>query len=388
MCFDEPVVQLVELSEVLDHLVESDPSTFSDAESVVALHRQLSRLEAFVTAATAAFDSSGDWALDGAQTCAAWLTSRTRLPKRIVRRRIRLGRNLRYLPLVERAWLAGELSEPQAAAVADLRNETTEEPLRRDEKLLVEEGGKLRFDDFSRVLAYWAHRADPSGTEDRAETQRQDRDAYLDASFGGMFFGKMTLDPISGVILSDELERLTDLAFLADWEEARERLGRDPTVNDLRRTAGQRRADSFVEMATRSASMPSDTRRPRPLFSVFVGYETLHGPICELAQGTVISPGSLVPWLTEAVIERAVFSPPNRVDVSERTRLFTGGTRRSVQLRDRRCTHPECDRPVDICEVDHILPFSAGGPTTQENGRLLCSFHNRLRNQRPPPDAA
>ena len=27
------------------------------------------------------------------------------------------------------------------------------------------------------------------------------------------------------------------------------------------------------------------------------------------------------------------------------------------------------------------------GPTTQENGRLLCPFHNRLRNQRPPPAA-
>lgn len=387
MWFDE-LVQLQELTEVLDRLVESDASTFSDAESVVALHRQLSRLEAFVTAATAAFESSGDWAVDGAQTCAAWLTSRTRLPKRIVRRRIRLGRNLRHLPLVERAWLAGELSEPQAAAVADLRNEATEEPLQRDEELLVEQGGKLRFDEFSRVLAYWAHCADSSGTEDRAEAQRQDRDAYLEVSFDGMFFGRQTFDPISGAIVSNELERLTNEAFLADWEEARERLGRDPSVNDLRRTAGQRRADSFVEMATRSASMPPGVRRPSPLFSVFVGYETLRGPICELAQGVVISPGSLVPWLTEAVIERAVFSPPNRVDVSERTRLFTGGTRRSVQLRDRRCTHPDCDRPAQICEVDHILPFSAGGLTTQENGRLLCSFHNRLRNQRPPPDAA
>jgi len=35
---------------------------------------------------------------------------------------------------------------------------------------------------------------------------------------------------------------------------------------------------------------------------------------------------------------------------------------------------------------DHIQPFSAGGPTTQELGRLLRGFHNRLRNQRPPPD--
>ena len=381
-------MQLQELTEAMDRLVESDPTTFSDAESILTLQRQLARLEAFVTTATAAFDASGDWAADGAQTCAAWLATRTRLPKRIVRRRIRLGRNLRQLPAVERAWLAGEISEPQAAAVADLRNDATEETLQRDEELLVEHGRTLRFDHFSRVLAYWALRADPDGSEDRAETQRQDRDAYLDVSFGGMTLGKLTFDPISGAIVSNELERLVDAAFRADWEEARQRLGRDPTVNDLRRSPGQRRADAFVEMAIRSASMPPGARRPKPLFSVYVGYETLHGPICELAQGIVVSPGSLVPWLTEAVIERAVFSPANLVDVSERARLFTGGLRRSVQLHDRMCSNEYCDRPAEICEVDHIIPYSAGGPTTRENGRLLCGFHNRLRNQRPPPDAA
>lgn len=379
---------LQELTEVIGRLVDSDTSTLADAESIVTLHRQLARLDAVVTTATAAFDSSGDWAADGAQSCAAWVATRTRLPKRAVRRRIRIGRQLRHLPVVERSWLAGDLAEPQVAAVAELRNDATEEALQRDEEFIVEQGKTLRFQDFSRVLAYWTQRADPGGAEDRAEAQRQDRDAYLDESFGGMWFGKQMFDPISGAIVAGEVERLYDELFKADWEEARERLGRDPSVNDLRRTPGQRRADTFVEMAIRSASMLPTSRRPRPLFTVMVGYETLHGPICELAQGTVLSPGSLVPWLTAAVIERAVFSPPNRVDVSERTRLFTGGTRRSVQVRDRRCSHPYCDRRAEICEVDHILPYFAGGATTQENGRLLCGFHNRLRNQRPPPEAA
>ena len=33
--------------------------------------------------------------------------------------------------------------------------------------------------------------------------------------------------------------------------------------------------------------------------------------------------------------------------------------------------------------MDHILPAAQGGLTTQENGRLLCGFHHRLRNQMP-----
>ena len=113
---------------------------------------------------------------------------------------------------------------------------------------------------------------------------------------------------------------------------------------------------------------------------------TLSGRICQLANGTVVTPGSLVPWLDQAIVERAVFEPEGRVEVSATTRLFTGATRRAIELRDRGCRHDYCDEPLDRCQVDHIQPASQGGPTTQENGRLLCGYHNRLRNQRPPPD--
>ena len=80
-----------------------------------------------------------------------------------------------------------------------------------------------------------------------------------------------------------------------------------------------------------------------------------------------------------------MFGPEGRVEVSATARLFTGATRRAIELRDRECTHPYCDKPACDCDVDHILPFAAGGLTTQENGRVRCPFHNRLRNQRPPP---
>lgn len=48
-----------------------------------------------------------------------------------------------------------------------------------------------------------------------------------------------------------------------------------------------------------------------------------------------------------------------------------------VEVRDQRCTHPCCDKPVTSCQVDHVVPFDAGGLTTQENAWLLCGPHNR-----------
>ncbi|HEY8544794.1 MAG TPA: HNH endonuclease signature motif containing protein [Acidimicrobiales bacterium] len=45
--------------------------------------------------------------------------------------------------------------------------------------------------------------------------------------------------------------------------------------------------------------------------------------------------------------------------------------------------------PAEHCEIDHIHPHAQGGPTTQDNARLLCPHHHRhhsddLTAARPP----
>jgi len=267
----------------------------------------------------------------------------------------------------------------------------------RDEEMLVSQAKELGFEDFSRVLAYWKQLADPDGAEASEEERKASRDVFLASSIGGMYLGQMTLDPLNGAIVSGELNRLEHDLFEADCAEAKERLGRTARIDELTRTSGQRRADALVEMATRSRTAPAEGIRPAPLFSVLVGFETLHGRICELENGTVLHPSALEPWMDSAYFERAIFSLGTRIDVSVRSRLFTGGVRRAIELRDRICTHPHCYEPAETCQVDHIETYASGGLTTQDNGRLLCGFHNRLRNQReqqgeqrqrPPPSAA
>src|SRR5207237_514248 len=78
-----------------------------------------------------------------------------------------------------------------------------------------------------------------------------------------------------------------------------------------RATPPQRRADAAVEMARRARAVPPGARLPEPLFTVFVGYETFAGRICELADGTVVAPGSLVGWLEDGWVERVVFDGPD-----------------------------------------------------------------------------
>jgi hypothetical protein len=202
----------------------------------------------------------------------------------------------------------------------------------RDEAVLVDKARSLRFDDFARVVAYWSQGADPDGVEDDARDVRAQRRVHLSRTFGGAWVGDVLLDPIGGSVVYDTLHAIEKELFEADWAAARGRLGREPAVHELGRTAAQRRADALVEMATRARTAPRDGRRPAPLFSVLVGYETLAGRVCELAGGTVVTPGSLVPWLDEAYVERVVFDGPSRViDVGAQRRLFDGATRRAVE---------------------------------------------------------
>jgi hypothetical protein len=182
-----------------------------------------------------------------------------------------------------------------------------------------------------------------------------------------MWFFDGVFDPIAGEVVAKALKRIEDELFQADWAEARERVGDRVSTSDLGRTQAQRRADALVQMARRAGAVPAGARLPEPLFSVLVGYETFAGPVCEMASGTVLTPGSLVPWLSEAWVERVVFDAPDRVtNVGVRRRAFAGATRRAVEVRDRECFSEFCDVPAEDCQIDHVEPWAAGGWTTDD----------------------
>ncbi len=362
-------------------LVAACPDAALGAPAVVLeLFRLTDVLEAEACRAAAAFEDSGAYALDEALSASAWLSVRTRMPKPAASRRVRLGHLLHKLPALRAAWQKGELGAPQAQLIASLDRPATEKTLGRDEEVLVRQASSLRYEHFARSVRYWRQLADEDGAERRAARQHELRRFDLAASFEGMFLGSLCLDPVGGEIVSNELERIERQLYGADRAEATKRLGREPLTGELARTSPQRRADALVEMATRSAALLPGARRPTPLFSVLVDFPTI-SRVCELASGTVVTRGALVPYLGVADLERAVWRSPTRIEVGVRNRLFTGATRRAIELRDRRCTHPFCDAAVTRCQADHIVPYSEGGETTQATGRPLCSRHNRLRNR-------
>jgi hypothetical protein len=379
-----PNAAFAHLRAAVDEVLATHPSLRCDPETIIFIEREQNRLSCAVSESLAEFDQWREWGADGALSATAWVDTVCHLPKKDARAQLRRGKALAGLPLAAAAWRNGDIGAAQVDVLIKAQRPVTEDALAGAEAYLVQAGIDMKFASFCAVVAYWEQLADQDGTDAAALAKEARRDAYLVPSPDG-YLGKMNFDVIGGAIVAKELRRITDELFEADWAEAKERLGRDPHTDDLARTPAQRRADAVIEMAVRSATTPAGGRRPEPLFTVLIDYPTLWGRICQVEEGPIVAPGSLLRWLDEATFERIIFGPDKRGECSETARFFTGATRRVIETRDLECQHGFCDLSAEKCQIDHIVPWSEGGLTKQSNSQVLCGPHNRMRQQRPPP---
>ncbi|HET9609563.1 MAG TPA: DUF222 domain-containing protein [Acidimicrobiales bacterium] len=355
------------------------------AELLVELRREQARLAGVAASLTAAVDRGRPWAEAGFRSTAAWLAASDNTAVADARREVRLARRLASMPRTRQALAAGDISEAHAHRLATLNAPDTAGAFGEAEAFLVGQARTMRWADFVKETEYWLRLAREESDPDPDKADRDHRHVQLHAGLRGTGLLSGELTPLCKATVGAELERLEQQLFERDWADARARVGEAATVADLTRTPAQRRHDALMEMAVRSATAPADGKRPQPLLSVHVGYERF-ARLCELADGTVVSPATVAGQLDEAVIERIVWDGPSRVLDLGRARSFTGAARRAVEVRDRHCTHEAgCDVPAHRCEVDHVWRWTDGGPTHPDNGRLRCPPHHRQRERPPPP---
>jgi hypothetical protein len=356
------------------------------AEAAVLASEVAKLAEAAQVRVLGRLDVSRAWADDGARSGAAWVAWRCGLSRGRAGALLKCGRQLRDMPGVEAAMLAGRITVDHVRLLAAAQRADAE-AFAADEARLIDAAQRLLFSAFERVIRYWTYAHAPDRCEADAATLHDERRLDASRTIGGVVVVDALLDPITGEVFLRELERLEAAEFEADWAEARERLGDAATAADLRRTPKQRRADALRTMATRSAAKPADATEPRVLLHVVAGAESVER-MCELSSGAVVTPGQVLSELRWADVARVIFDGPSRViDVGVRQRLFTGATRTAVERRDQRCQHPGCDEPAERCEIDHVVPFEEGGLTIQVNGRCYCPFHHRWHHRRGRPAA-
>lgn len=65
------------------------------------------------------------------------------------------------------------------------------------------------------------------------------------------------------------------------------------------------------------------------------------------------------------------------LDAASSRRQFSPKQRRALAARDGGCAAPGCTFPAAWCDAHHVQEWSEGGPTTLNNGVLLCNHHHR-----------
>lgn len=372
----------------VDALAGLDPDALGDYElsdALVDVRRVQARLAAVQARLTGAVEARRPWADEGFRSTATWLAHSDNTSVEAARAEVRLARRLRSMPVTRAALAAGDITADHAHKLASLNGPATAAAFSASEEFLVGQARTMRWADFVRACGYWLRQArDDDPDPDKADRDHRHVSLHDGLRGTGILAGELT--PVAKATVREALARIERELFAADWAAATAIHGDATTTADLARTPRQRRHDALVEMAVRSATAPADGKRPRPLITVLAGYDAF-GHICELADGTLISPGTAASLLDRAVVERIVFDGPSRVTDLGHARNFVGAARRAVEVRDRHCQGPGCHVLADHCQIDHIWRHSDGGPTRPDNGRALCGPHNRQR-ERPPTRAA
>ncbi|WP_454697757.1 DUF222 domain-containing protein [Arthrobacter humicola] len=100
------------------------------------------------------------------------------------------------------------------------------------------------------------------------------------------------------------------------------------------------------------------------------GSFTFTGPVTAATVRKIACDADIIPVL--------LGSQGRILDIGRTTRVFPPHIRKALTARDQGCAFPGCTIPAPWCEAHHITYWSHGGPTSAENGTLLCSSHHHL----------
>ena len=387
---------------------------------------------------------SGAWQGAGDPSFEAWRGRTSRGGQRTATVQVRAAEQLDVVPDVAAAVTEGRIGLDHAAIIAKVA--ATGTPAQRGaaqsptgQQHLLGLAERLDAGTFATTAARWAANVDPAGLEADHQAQRAARYLHVvDTARGTLIKGlldstaghKLTLaleavtpkpgadddrDPAQrradalttiaeSVLASADTKpgahvppqvtlTLTEETWLAAQAERRRQrasratFGFGPADNDVvgsgtdgHRTDGLR-TDGFgaggLDLDGLSANDTEDG--PWTAEAVAVGYLP-----ATLEDGTPVPVSELAIAMCECDVTRVVIDADGMpMDLGRTERVFTGVHRRAVIARDRECAWPDCHAHARWCQIHHLKWWERDtGPTSVENGILLCNFHHHEAHRR------
>ena len=131
---------------------------------------------------------------------------------------------------------------------------------------------------------------------------------------------------------------------------------------------------------------------PTPLSAETIA--RLRGSLLAMAADVLSGPSGLAAWLRQSQLTGPGASTslpldlPLPLDTGEAGPVIPGHLRRAATSRHPHCAFPGCGQPSSVCQIHHLTPRSAGGPTTLRNliRQLLVTKSMAFRLGQRPSD--
>jgi hypothetical protein len=219
---------------------------------------------------------------------------------------------------------------------------------------------------FHHICRHYRHAADPKGYAAEQAEQVENRRLSLSTWEDGSLLINGVLDSIGGAAVRTALEPL-----------ARKSGAHDDRNRD------RRFADALVELsmhALDSGVIPQRASQ-RTHLQVTTSLETLLGldgaPAAEMEFSLPISSKTVERLACDCSVTRILLEGDSMViDVGRANRLIKGPRRKALNVRDRHCTWPGCERPASWTSAHHLVHWIRGGTNDPLNLTLLCYRHH------------
>lgn len=305
----------------------------------------------------AGFAATNHYDLEGACSPLHWIRRNCHLTSGAAAGRVAVGEQIDKLPESVESLAAGEIGFGHLMLIAHEASAQAQSgsACAFDEVPLIDKAKQFTVGRFRNFCHHHRHANDAHGYAVQEAEAVEARSLELNIGEGGMVWIRGVLDPEGGAIVRNALEPLAQPNGDGDYRKRDKRL-----------------ADGLVELASHGSCTQ---------LNVTASLETLlqhaGSPAADVEMTQPLSGACVQRLSCECKVARILLDAESQViEVGRSKRVVTAPQRRALEIRDRGCRWPGCERPASFTAAHHLIHWSKGGATDIENLVLLCHRHH------------
>src|SRR3984893_17775384 len=315
-------------------------------EELIRRRQKIDQDELEFSRLAAQFSRTNEHLRFGYATSIDWIRLNCHMTGPAAADRVRVGEHLAKLPEAVQAMHAGDIGFTHIAFMS-----RTADALARsdtagafEEKMLLEKARENSAGKLFHICRHARHAADPKGCAAEEVEHVENRSLKLTPWGDGSFLLSGVLDPVGGAALRTALEPLARRAGKED-----------------RRSRERRMGDAIVDLSMHALDhgLVPQRANQRTHLQVTTSLETLLGlpgaPAAELEFSLPISSKPVERLACDCSVSRILLGSDSMViDVGRAKRTISGAARKAINVRDRGCTWPGCERPASWTSGHHL----------------------------------